>query len=446
MTMTAKLALALCGVVVPTAGWAQGTEIKLSGHVRVRYEALDGQPRAGLDATDEQLAIRSVVLAEIDPAGPLSVGVQLQDSRAYLGEPGSAISNNDVDAFEINQAWLGVDLGAVLGKGSRTRLQAGRFLTNVGSRRLVAGDEYRNASNSFTGIRADVTSPAFNATLFYLLPQTRLPDALPEVLDNKVALDRESFDAQVWGALLARPKLFGGATGEIGYVGFFERDAPGRPTRDRNLHSIDVRLIREPAPGKWDFEGETIHQFGTTRTGTGAAAPALGVSAWFVHAEVGYTFAGGWKPRIALEYDYASGDAPGGRYGRFDTLFGMRRADLGPAGIYAAIGRANISSPGIRVEAVPDARWDLMATYKPMWLAESTDGFSTTGVRDASGASGSFAGHQVDTRVRFWILPRRLRAEATGVVLFKAGVLERAPNAPATGDTRYGSFALTVSF
>lgn len=441
-----RIGVAALALGLPAAAQAQETEVKLSGHVRVRYEALDGQPRAGLNAEDEQLAVRSVVLLEVDPAGPFNLGVQLQDSRAYLGKPGSAISNNDVDALEINQAYVGVDLGAALGKGSRTRLQAGRFLTNIGSRRLVAGDEYRNASNSFTGIRADVTSPALNATLFYLLPQTRLPDTLGGVLDNGVEVDRESFDAQIWGALLAKPRLFAGATAEIGYVGFVERDAPGRPTRDRSLHSIDVRAIRDPAAGKWDFEAEAIHQFGTTRTGTAAAAPELDVSAWFLHGEIGYTFASGWKPRVALEYDYASGDAPGGRYGRFDTLFGMRRMDLGPAGIYAAIGRANISTPGIRFEAAPDPRWDVMATYKALWLAEKTDAFSNTGVRDASGASGGFAGHQLDARLRVWLIPRLLRAEANGVVLLKRGVLDRAPNAPATGDTHYGSIALTISY
>src|SRR3546814_15575078 len=58
--------------------------------------------------------------------------------------------------------------------------------------------------------------------------------------------------------------------------------------------------------------------------------------------DAGYSFGGSWKPRLSLEFDRASGDRRGGRQGRFDTLFGMRRADLAPAGLYNALARTNI--------------------------------------------------------------------------------------------------------
>jgi hypothetical protein len=124
----------------------------------------------------------------------------------------------------------------------------------------------------------------------------------------------------------------------------------------------------------------------------------------------------------------------------------MRRADFAPAGIYNAIGRANISAPGVRAEVAPSARWDAFATYKPMWLAEKTDSFSTTGVRDPSGNSGSFAGHQLDMRFRYWIVPNFLRGELNAVVLLKGRFLESAPHAPATGDTHYVATSITASF
>ena len=38
---------------------------------------------------------------------------------------------------------------------------------------------------------------------------------------------------------------------------------------------------------------------------------------------------------------------------------------------------------------------------------ESTDTFASTGLRDASGASGRYAGTQFDTRVRYWLKPDR---------------------------------------
>ena len=170
------------------------------------------------------------------------------------------------------------------------------------------------------------------------------------------------------------------------------------------------------------------------------------VSAWFVHADAGYTFPGNAKLRLSVEYDRASGDAPGGKYGRFDTLFGMRRADLAPAGIYNAIGRANIETVGLRAEIAPSSRWDAFAAYRPMWLAEKTDSFSTTGVRDVTGVSGSFAGHQLEGRVRYWLVPSFLRAEINAVWLAKGRFLHAAPNAPATGDTTYLATSVAASF
>ncbi len=95
---------------------------------------------------------------------------------------------------------------------------------------------------------------------------------------------------------------------------------------------------------------------------------------------------------LSVEFDYASGDSPGADYQRFDTLFGMRRADLAPSGIYNAIGRANLQSLGVRLEATPSARLEVMGTYRVLWAADRTDSFSTTGIRDASGAAGRHRG------------------------------------------------------
>jgi hypothetical protein len=124
----------------------------------------------------------------------------------------------------------------------------------------------------------------------------------------------------------------------------------------------------------------------------------------------------------------------------------MRRADLAPSGLYNAVGRANLVSVGPRIEATPSKRIDLTATWHAMWLAERTDSFSTTGVRDASGRSGSIAGHQFDARLRWWVRPAALRFEWTGVLLAKGRFLRDAPNAPVGGDTLYNSFNLTASF
>lgn len=420
--------------------------LTVSGSVRVRYEAIGGQVRPGINAEDELVSIRTAVLAEYRK-GPIRIGAELYDSRAYGGDARSGIGTGEVNVLEPVQAYVAADLGSTLGRNTRTSLQAGRFILNLGSRRLVAADEYRNTTNGYTGLLADFRgADGTQAVLIYTLPQVRLPDDPQAILDNRHKFDREGFDLQLWGGLVSRPRVIAGTTAEIGYFGLAERDSPARPTRNRHLHSVSTRLIREPKPGKTDFEIEGVYQFGTIRASLAATAPELDVSAWFLHADAGYSFPGPLKARLSVEYDYASGERAGGSYGRFDTLFGMRRADLAPAGLYNAIGRANISTPGVRLEMAPTPRIDGFLTYHAMWLAERTDAFSTTGVRDASGRSGSFAGHQLDARVRWWAVPKRLRAEINGVWLAKGRFLETAPNAPQTGNTRYVSVALTIVF
>jgi hypothetical protein len=418
----------------------------LSGSVRARYETLDGQPRVGFNAHDEQIALRTTLLAQYRSSN-WRIGAEIYDSRAYLDKIGSAVSANEVNAFELVQAYVGADLHDVLGAGTSFQVQAGRMMLNLGSRRLVAADDYRNTTNGYTGIRADLkTGGGVTATAIYMLPQLRRPDDPAAVRANKVRRDRESFDLQLWGAVFARPATIAGASVELSYFRLREDDSPGRPNRDRDLHTLGARLLRDPKAGAFDFEAEGIYQFGHIRAGLAAAAPRLDVAAYFVHLDAGYSAPDRARLRISVEYDFASGDGRGGKFGRFDTLFGMRRADLAPAGIYNAIGRANISTPGLRIEIAPGKRFDAFAGYRAMWLASRSDAFSTTGVRDAAGRSGRFAGHQVEARVRYWLVPGFLRGELDGVWLGKGRFLKAAPNAPDTGDTRYLAAAMTATF
>jgi len=433
-------------IVVTPALAAEGDGFKLSGSVRLRYEAIDGQARAGFDSSDTLTNIRTQILGEYR-TGNVRVGVELFDSRAYGADPGTPFSTNEVNALEPVQAYVAADLKDAFGRGTKLSLMAGRMTLNLGSRRLVAADDYRNTTNGYTGLKADfVGRGEVKATFIYTLPQIRLPDDPQALRDHEVRLDRENFDLVLWGGLLSKGHAIGLAMAELSYFHLGERDAAGRPTRDRSLDTFGGRLIAEPRPGKLDYEIEAFYQTGHVSASLATTAARLPVSSGFVHADVGYSFAGQWKPRLSAELDWASGDRAGGRYGRFDTLFGMRRADLAPAGLYNAVARANILTPGIRLEVTPSKRLDMFAVYRPMWLAAKEDSFSTTGVRDASGRSGSFAGHQIEGRLRYWLIPSRLRFEYDGLLLAKGRFLREAPNAPPKSLTVYNSFNLTVSF
>lgn len=452
------LGLALQGLAVCTWAGAAATPwrlhdrldlpetLRLSGSARARYETLDGQSRVGLDASPDMVSLRTTMFAEY-AANSLRIGAELYDSRAYFGDAGSGVSANEVNAMELVQAYVARDFKGVLGTRVDAAVQVGRFTLNLGSRRLVAADDYRNTTNGYTGFRFDFkAADTGSATLIYTLPQRRLPDDLPSIEDNEIQLDRESAALALWGGIATFPGAIGGVALEGAFFRLDEEDSRDLATRDRRLNTSSLRVFRDPAENRWDFEVEGAYQNGSVSASMASAAAALDVSAYFYHLEAGYQWSGGWRPRLSVQYDRVSGDDGKSNYGRFDTLFGMRRADFAPSGIYNSVGRANLSSPGVHLEAIPGPRLDLLLDYRALWLDSRTDSFSTTGVRDASGQSGDFAGHQVDSRVRYWLVPQFLRLEGDVVLLFKSRFLRDAPNAPPTGDTHYASVNLTATF
>ena len=434
----------LMALMISTPAFADDG-LTLSANTRLRYEHIEGQPRIGFNDSDELLNVRTIVTGEYR-AGNVRVAAELYDSRVYGGDIGTPVTTNEVNAVELVQAYVGYDAPGPFGTGTKLNLQAGRFTLNLGSRRLVAADDYRNTTNGSTGVRADIgLRQGLSATLIYTLPQVRLPDVRDDIVNNRVKFDQESFDLVLWGGLISKKLASKRDTVELSFFHLGERDSESLATRDRSLDTVGVRFYRDAAPASIDFESETIYQLGSVSASTAPNAPKLDVSAWFTHFELGYTFKHAGSPHLSFEFDYASGDGRGAKFTRFDTLFGMRRADLAPSGLYNAVGRSNIIASGVRLEVTPSKRFDAFAAYRSLWLASRFDSFSTTGVRDASGRSGRFAGHQFEARVRYWLVPKSLRLEWNGLLLAKGRLMDTAPNAPANGDTLYNSFNVTVS-
>lgn len=420
--------------------------LSLSGSVRFRVEALDNQFRPGLDPSASAIFLRTTLAAQYR-RGPVRLNAEIIDARAYRLAGRNIISANDVNTVELSQAFVGFDLGDVAPSGAGVSIDIGRFTMDLGSRRLVGRNVFRNTINSFTGIRARAT--AFNGvalTAFATLPHIRLPNDPAGIADNRVAFDRESTALILWGAFGARNRVIGRTKLEAYLLGLHERDAPGFPTRDRQLYTPGVRLISDPRPGQTDFEIEGVYQTGSASRTTAAADRPIPVSAWFLHAEIGHQFAARWQPRVSARIDIASGDRAGARYTRFDTLFGVRRLDFGPTGLFGPLGRNNIVSPGVKLDVTPDTRWDGFIAYRAALLESATDSFSSTGVGDPSGRAGRFAGHQVEARARYWLIPKLLRADIGGALLVNGDFLQRAANANRRGDPLFGYFDLTATF
>jgi|TARA_Y100000296_G_scaffold87489_1_gene135631 hypothetical protein len=410
----------------------KASPITITGSLRLRYEMLEGQFRPGLPSRDDAVTVQTAIAADYR-AGPWHLSAELIDARAYFANAPGAVSTSEVNALELSRASIGYSDGPL-------ELTAGRFHLNLGSRRLAGRNAFRNTINSFTGVRLDWRGKAKDHLVaFYALPHTRLPNDRNGLIDNRVRWDRESFDLSFWGAHYTRPDLFDGVTLQANVFGLNERDGANGPTRNRHLFTWGARLHRAPQPCEWDMDLEGAVQTGTVRASVAANARRQDVRAFFAHAEFGYSPALSGKPRISALFDLASGDDPRSpdRFARFDTLFGPRRFELGPSGIFGPLARTNLLAAGLRGEIAPAPRWDVMTLWRPAWVHNRRDRFSNNGPADPKGRSGRFAGHMLELRLGHWLIDRRLRLEAGAAVLTTGRLLEQAPNATGFGDTRY---------
>lgn len=419
--------------------------LEIGGTYRLRAEALSSHLRPGREGSDELLASRLLLALRV--GGDRLFGrVEVEDSRAFLDDADTPLGTDDVNAAEVLQAHLGLGRSGVLREGDRVELLAGRMTLDVGSRRLVARNRFRNTLNAFTGVhgawRGGGGEPALQA--FFLLPVDRRPTARDRLDDNDVENDREGSAVRLWGLHLADPALAGGLRGEAYVFGLREEDHPGFATADRRLVTAGMRLLRPPARGGWDFEVEGALQRGDSRR---SASPAdrrdLDHRAWFAHAHVGRGFDARFSPRLVLQADVATGDDDplDGTNGRFDTLYGARRFELGPTGIFGLLARGNVRSPGVRLELVPGAGRTLIAAWRPAWLDSHRDVLTTNGV-GAPDADSDFIGHLVEARFQTSPLPGNLAVEL-GLAHVLAGDLL---DAAGIDDTTYGYAQTTYTF
>jgi hypothetical protein len=438
MTLRPILLASLSIAALPTAAHAEDGKLDISLEIRARLEAIGGQFRPAPAPKDDQiLLLRTSLFAEYD-AGPVRVGGEVIDSRGYFEKRESSVGTTEVNALEPVQAYLATDISAV------AMAKAGRFVLNLGSRRLVARNNFRNTTNAFTGVQGVFGDDKLGATAFWTVAQTRLPSDTDGILDNRIVLDRERGSPHFFG-LFTHAKTAVGTIEGYGYR-LAENDSRDILTRNRHLWTVGARVYRAPAKNAWDYEFEGVAQAGRARASTRANDVAdLPVRAEFVHATLGRSLPGAWKPRVALLADYASGERSGRSITRFDTLYGARVFEFGPTSLYGAVQRANLVTFELLGEVKPDTRSDVTAGIRPLFLDSAIDSFSATGVVDAAGNAGKYAGTQIEARYRRFLVPDKLRLSIGGAYLAKGRFLTEAANAPATGDTTYGFVELTAT-
>jgi hypothetical protein len=314
--------------------------------------------------------------------------------------------------------------------------------------RVLSRNRFRNTVNNFVG--ADWQgrdTNGGNLRAFYFIPMRHLPTDRAALLDNEFELDRAARDTAVRGVIYELPELQGGNFLEA-YGLDYEADTsdPGTST---DLISVGARGYRLPGAGRWHYEVEYIAQRGESGAIVGGVPRFdLRHRAQFAHFEIGYAFEGPWATNVTFQYDRASGDEDplDARNERFNTLFGDRRFDFGPTGIFGPFQRSNLETPGIRVIVAPTTRWQGMLSYRSLRLASSTDSWVGTELRDPSGGGGRSLAKQLEASATWTAIPERLTLEA-GFAALKLGRFARETLGPAQRDEPlYWYATLTTRF
>jgi hypothetical protein len=170
--------------------------------------------------------------------------------------------------------------------------------------------------------------------------------------------------------------------------------------------------------------------------------------AYYAHAEIGYAFDASWRPNLLLQYDLASGDKEptDDRNERFNPLFGERRFDTGPTGIYGPFQRSNIASPGVRLTFNPSPRWRAMIAYRSFRLDAARDAWIGSGWRDTTGQAGRSLGRQFEASFNWTMIPDRLTIETGFADLHAGRFVKQTAAAAYRGSARYFYTAITTNF
>lgn len=455
MLLEGLLAVSMAGVAwaEPPFRLQQALEppawLELSGNSRIRYEHLNGQYRAGLSGNDQVLALRTLLRADAG-RGPLTAHVELTDSRTYLDDDGTLLSSSYVNVTDLLQGhlrWRWDGPG-----GWHHALHAGRATLDIGSRRFVERNGYRNTINSYDGLywiarrRDGRRLDAFYAAPVLLQPRDR--DALG---GNDWNPDDANPTRRYWGVHWQQPETINFADrklrGELFAYGLEETDRDGELTANRAVWELGFRLYGEPRPGLWDLDLEGSWRRGQQRAAASAGARWLDVHAHMLHAELGYSWDSRWHWRWALELNLASGDDDPNddRYERYERFYGTRRRDLGHTSLFGPLTWSNVRAWGMRLD-FKRGRWDGRGELQWAELHSGQDAWLQARRVDASGASGSELGWFYDGRLRYWLRPDSLRLELGGSAFWFGEFPRKVPDGPEGSRTLYAYSQLTLTF
>lgn len=383
---------------------------------RARFEHRDNDFRRNSENIDEPLLLRSrAYLGVKNILDPLRFAVEIQDSRRNHSDYTREYDTRDINQADILQGYLELNFkDSFLGKDDLGNsrpiwVRAGRHAWEAIDRRLIARNEWRNTTNTFQGVRANIGDKKNDWQLELL--------AVKPVQRFTTQLDVVDHSQDFYGAIGNWRGLSEHVTLEPYYLllkqdgSKVEYDSNGKAAApntkiDREIHTAGLRAYGVVGKSGFDYDASYVKQWGhqDRLNNAGKFISKLDHDAHAYNAEIGYSFNHPWKPRISAFYGVASGDSNPNdqKNGRFERLFGFAR----PWSNDDYIQMENVRTPKLRVEFDPKVSFldnvKVDAGFSWYRLDSDTDRWNAgANLRDQSGNSGRDLGREFDVRVRF---------------------------------------------
>lgn len=369
--------------------WDVGGEFRLR-LVSRHYFATPGQPGAadfrddGGNASNTYLLLREKIHLGYTPEPWITGFLEARDASSHGDE---RHPNPEADSFDLHQSFLRLGDPEVF----PVTAKIGRQELSYGDERLIGVFDWNNLGRVFDAARFRYESDPGWVDAF--VGRLVIPD------DNN--FNKSNAEDHLWGVYGSSRTLIPKQETQLYFLG--RNVGEGSPATigaglppiltgasPRDVYTIGLRVKSLPgAYGPWDYSAELAGQFGNfTMPGT---SRSLDHEAFAAHAGGGYTFEEAFgQPRVALEYNYASGDDdPGdGEHGTFDHLF---PANHGFHGYMDFVSWQNIHNPRLQASFNATEEITVTAGYNAFWLADTSDFFY-----QANGAPRAAAGYGID--------------------------------------------------
>ncbi len=390
---------------------------------RTRFEIRDNDFRRSINTVDQPFLLRTrAFLAVKNKFDPLRFTVEISDARRFNGDFPRDV--RDANFQEPIQLYGELFFKQTPIADKRLSVKFGRQAFEYTDRRLLARNEFRNTTNTFDGIRAILGKQSDAWQLDALLLQPILRD------DN--GFDKRDKANTLLG-------LIGDYRGISQYITLqplyllLKQDGKKISTGiEREIHTIGLRAYGIVGNTGFDYDFSYNKQEGNDGP---RKHDALGYT-----GELGYTFAQPWKPRLSAVWNFGSGDDnPDDQHsGRFDRLFGFAR----PFSQNDYFQFENIEATKLHFELTPSKtlQWD--AGFSWYSLNSATDRWNNAGLRDPTGQSGTYVGHEADTRL-VWTPSRYFQTELL-YAYFKSGTFAENAGRGGTSNLFFAQFTFSA--